>query len=240
MNVPFRKYGHWTVVALLLFASASSATVASLTLTGVNPTYHSLNGVYTDPYQATINGVSTTVICDDWADDSYIGESWTANVINLASAGASIGTAAQVKWNAGSQTQSLYNEVAWLSTEMLDIGDATTQADLSFAIWELTCKATATVGSNCSTANLPNDGGAASWITAAANHSSGDYSNFLIYTPVVGSKITCGTGDCATTPPQEFIVRVSEPSVAAMLSGDLLGLLGLVFIFRRRTHLPTQ
>lgn len=31
-----------------------------------------LNGVYVGAYTATINGVSTPVICDDFSDDSYI------------------------------------------------------------------------------------------------------------------------------------------------------------------------
>ena len=39
------------------------------------------NQVYVDPYTATINGVqSVPVICDDFTDDTYSWESWTANV----------------------------------------------------------------------------------------------------------------------------------------------------------------
>ena len=39
-----------------------------------------MNGIYVGPYNATVNGQSAQIICDDFADDTYLNQSWTANV----------------------------------------------------------------------------------------------------------------------------------------------------------------
>src|ERR1700689_2418331 len=65
----------------LLFAVAGAgyATAQStFTLTGVGSNIV-LDGIYISPYTATINGVQTAVICDDFKDEVYVGESWMAN-----------------------------------------------------------------------------------------------------------------------------------------------------------------
>jgi len=66
------------------------------------------------------------------------------------------------------------------------------------------------------------------WLSQAqgltlAQVGSGQFSSFLIYTPINGG------------PPQEFIVRAPESSAALLFGADLLGLLGLVVVFRRRS-----
>ena len=72
----------WRLSAVaLLFAPAMFAATVSMTLTSAGGNIS--NGVYVNPYTASINGVSTTVICDDYVDDSYVGESWTADVHTL-------------------------------------------------------------------------------------------------------------------------------------------------------------
>jgi len=245
----FRKYWLLTVAAVLLFASASSAQTVSMTITGVNPTGTSLGGVFTDPYQGTVNGTPATIVCDDWADETYLPESWQANANNLASAGVSLSTLTPVKWDpllggktpGPDGTQQLYNEVAYLVTELLATNDPTKQADISYALWQLTCSApVATVGNLCSKSDLPFSKLTGADLTNATNYlndalnitfTPGEYSNFTIYTPVAGS----GTNG---TTPQEFIVLTPESSTVVMVGADMLGLLALAFFFRRRLVQP--
>lgn len=237
MNCLFRKYWYLAVAAVLLCAPASFAQV-NMQLTAVNGT--SAGGVYTDPYYGTINGVSSTIICDDYGDETYFNETWLANVTNETNAGTA---SPAVKWNAGSAsaTQTLYNELAWLATQLLAATPGQAQADYSFAIWQLACSsATATVGNNCS--NPVNSLSAADQqivqneINAAKGqtYTPGEFSNVYIYTPISGSQGMCGNNPCVNTPPQEFIVVTPESSTVVMVGADLLGLLALAFFFRRR------
>ena len=73
------------MAVLLLATSSMVAQTASINLldpgSGAN-----LAGIYTSPYDGSINGgASVHIICDDFADETYISESWTANVTSLSS-----------------------------------------------------------------------------------------------------------------------------------------------------------
>lgn len=225
-----RRYLYLSVVALLCCVPAALASqTASMDLTGAGNNI--LGGVYVGPYTATINGVSTEVICDDWKDESSIGETWTANVTSLPSAG-SLGSV--VMWTGtGTVSQQVeYDEVAWLVSQMLNpsttckYSGADCVGDISFAIWQLTDPSANPFGNLTSgSADLEN---AEWWLSQAESLTSfpaGDFSNFLIYTPTNGG------------PPQEFIadpVLASESSPGILLGADLLGLAVLIFMFRRR------
>src|SRR5579872_4333982 len=115
MSRSFRNLLCLTALVVLFLASASFAETTSVTLTGTgNNTvvWGSGFGVYVDPYTATVGGVANTpVICDDWSDNSYVGESWTANVTQASS----VGTGSPMFGS----NQTLYDEVAWLATDML-------------------------------------------------------------------------------------------------------------------------
>jgi len=242
-----RKYGYLTVAVLLCCAPAALAgQTASMDLTsGGN---NVLGNVYVGPYTATINGVTTPVICDDWANQSYVPETWTANVANLQPLGSG------VLWNGvtvDSQTlnaQQEYDAVAWLITQMLNPpstcpagGNCDIVGDISYAIWQLTdpndSKGTAfgNLSADGLTADLNN---AQYWLNQALqNDSAGSYSNFLIYTPISGNPnypIMCGSSPCANIPPQEFIVLTPESPAPILLGADLLGLAALIFLYRRR------
>jgi len=235
MNRVLRKYWYLSVVSLLVFASASFAqNPASMDLTGVNGA--SLGPAYTDPYYATINNVPTTVICDDFADESFLNTPWSANETNLTSAG----TSALVKWEGGSAaaTQTLYDEIAFLSIALLGAAPGQAQEDYSYALWQLTCTQStgANIGNTCGSklpfsylsgtdlTNATNDLNAA----LNATYTTGEYSNVEIYTPVAGSSPV----------QQEFIVVTPESSSVVLLGADMLGLLALAFVFRRRLLLP--
>jgi len=244
MNSSVRKY-LLLGVALVAFAPLSFAQV-NMTLTAVNPSeYAGTNPtVYTDPYFGTVGGVSSTIICDDYADDSYLNETWKANATTVSSVTSSTNT---LKWiGKGISTQTLYDEIAYLSTQMLGTSSAEGQEAYSFALWELTC----TYGTPNPAAGLGLSAGCAkdpfSTITSnstlwndanndlnaalSQNYTPGEYSNVTIYTPINGTQNE-------PTIPQEFIV-VPESSTIVMVSADLLGLLALAFFFRRRALQP--
>jgi len=252
-----RKY--WfllaVAVAVLALAPATFAQV-NMQLTGVNGA--SAGGVFTDPYLGTVNGVSSTIICDDYSDDSFFNETWQANATNLASAGSAStlkwgGDDATVKIGSGPtltmNTQTLYDAVGYLSTQMLGAANGEPQEAYSFALWELTCtygtpNGAAGLGKGCATNPFSTISGqlltdAQNDLNAALsqNYTPGEYSNIEIYTPISGTQGMCGTNPCATTPPQEFIV-VPESSTIAMVGADVLGLLALAFFFRRRVFEP--
>jgi len=201
-----------------------------MTLTGVNG--NSYAGVYTSPYYATVNGVSTTVICDDFETESTIGESWQANVNNVASVVAGPTTIAPKFTPTGN-----YDAVANLATQLLGISPSKSftynsnttnlQVDLSFAIWEIFDPkgVSSYLGSSDSVYQ------ASSYLASQAlsqKYYAGEYSNVLIYTPT-----GCATGGSCV--PQEFIsVSAPEGSSAAILTADLIFFLPVVLLFRRR------
>ena len=203
---------------LFLAPTALADSTASMLLTGAGNN-GSLDGVDVGPYTATINGVSTSVICDDYDDESYIGETWTANVTTLSSLG---GT----KWVDLGNSTNLYEEAAWLSIELLSAGPGQA-GDIQFAIWTL-FEPNALNG--LSAADQTN---VWCWIDSAEaqTFSPGEFANVLIYTANITDPIRCDGNYCANTPPQEFIVTTPEPSAFILM---LIGLLAVAVAVRRK------
>jgi len=254
------------VLAVIVSASASFAQTTQMTLTGVGDgavVWNGGSGVYVDPYTATVGGVANTpVICDDWSDNSYVGESWTANVTPISSLGTS-----STPLFGGSPSSTppltqaqLYDEAAWLGTQLLaNPTNYANQVAVSFALWELTYNAT---GSSMETptptdflagsaeAGLQNCSGqtcvatllAEAQAAVAAGYNGEGWS---IFTPNTADPITC-TGSGCPNPnnsatlkaPQEFLVNTPESSSIVLLGADMLGLLALAFVFRKRLLLP--
>ena len=244
MNRLFQKSWYLTAIAVLAFAAASFGQV-TMSLTGVgdgvvvdNSNYGF--GVYVDPYTATVGGVpNTPVICDDWSDNSYVGTTWTANVSNISSSGLT-GSTLLFGNSLGSgppTQQTLYQEVAYLATLLLENnGNANMQAGISFAIWNLTYPYNSNQESPSPAAFLDSSGNSGAiadynWAmgqlqTAINTNTLGNADSFEILTP--------------TTPgvAQEFLVETPESSTIVMLGADLLGMLALAFVFRRRILQP--
>jgi len=208
---------------------------------------NTLDGTNVGPYTATINGVSTQVICDDWQDVTSLGSKWTANVNTLSPL--TNGKTQTVYGN----NQLLYDQVAWLATQILApptkcaVGKSCdVVGDITYALWELTgcsLKANPTSCQNnpklagTAFANLSgNDLANAQWWLASVPKSfaSGSYSSFDIYT---SNNAWQGT-------PQELIadpvVAAPESSVMILFGADMFGLLGLGIVFRRRLLRPIQ
>ena len=224
------KYWFLGVVALLCCASGAFADTVNMTLT--SPGSNVLGGVYVNPYTASINGVSVLVICDDWADESFTNESWTATKTNLNPLGSG------VKWNGttvGTVTlgaQQEYNAMAWLATQLLNNPNkncppgANCVGDISYAIWQLT-NPSANPFSRLTGSDLSN---ARSWLTAALGEENYKSSGWEILTPITATASCPGypNNKCPSAPPQEFIAitHVPEPSSLMLLGLSALGFLG--------------
>jgi len=258
-------------LALMLLATGPLAALPSTAAFALNSAGSGANlaGVYTSPYTGTINGGSTiNVICDDFVDNSYVPESWTAYVTSLSSL--TSGTAdTYLKWlnTAGStitvdgqtlnQAQA-YAVAAVLSIDILESGTGSpAQEDYSFALWALfdptgipsdptdlgaygqLAKYGDTGDEDAAKADLKT---AVLFVTNAANATqvAADVSAVTIYSfdPVTAPR--CGSGPCPTAPPQEFItVNMVEPPSPALLGLDLLAVAGLIVFVRRRMKLTT-
>lgn len=209
----------WVIApGVLLFAPPALADTASMDLTGVGPN-GAMAGVYVGPYMATINGVSTPVICDDYSDESFLNETWTANVSTLADL-------SNTKWGGLSNATTLYEEAAWL-TEQLVTASPSQAGDIQFAIWAIFDPSAInglSAGDQATVVGLISQAqGQTFW--------AGEFSNILIYTANTNDPILCNGQACANTPPQEFMVDTPEPGALALLS---LGLSVIAIGVRRK------
>jgi len=234
MNRLFK--GFWLAAAVALVCCAPLAHADTFTLTGANPNNNSDGGVYVSPYQASINGGSPVlVICDDFSDEVYVGETWNV----------------QSPWSVDQYTagdglftgQTDYEEAAWLVLQLVGFTDAANQAAISYAIWTIfdpsAINSYQVIGSPVHTPNQ--------WITLAAAAVAGGYTGagVTVWTPTDktqttpnGSVTTCPAGANNCGRPQEFLT-VSTPDASAWsaLAMSFLGLGALVVFFRRRISL---
>jgi hypothetical protein len=240
----------WYLVgAAMLLATCpllASPPTVTFNLTGVGSGAN-LGGVYTSPYSGNINGASTIpVICDDFADDSYVPESWTAYVTQLSSILSETSTDSTLKWASGwngtgpmspqelTQVQA-YGAAALLAIDILT-SSGLTQEEYSYAMWELFDPIDAS-------AALPSadQSTVQSFVqTAVSEATGGNLSAYLNGATVTIYSYDTGAqgGGCPGTgcpQPQEFItVSMAEPPSSALLGFDLLAVGGLIFISRRR------
>jgi hypothetical protein len=216
------------------------------------------DGVYVSPYYGTVDGVANTqLICDDFMDESQInGKAWNANITQFSSLSAStLGSTLWGSYYSGSQsTQTIidwYEEAAWLTLGLLaQPAKSADKAYYSYAIWAVfdasgvlswlnshndtaACNFIFGAGNNCKNTNLT---AGALLLTAQNSYASGNYSNFLIITPLLNGEVcTPGTGTC---PSQEFFEIVAEGGTAAMylLLASFSCFAAMFFRSRRQRH----
>jgi hypothetical protein len=223
---------------LMVAAAGLWAGTTQMTLTGVGDGA-TFGDVYVDPYTATVGGVTNTpVICDDWSNNTYYNESWTASVINATTvSNGKLGTPMF------GNNQSLYDELAWLGAQMLaNPTNTTAQTEISFAMWDLTYGIN---GNNESPSPLTYmqeilGGGYASnslcegtltYISEAEGKGSYNSAGWQILTP------DPGTQNSGYSTPQEFMMYVPssapEPSQLGTLGLDLLLFAVAALVLRR-------
>jgi len=224
----------FAIMGILCCGGGAYAQTASMTL--ASPGINIMDGVYVDPYYATINGATTLVICDDYADDTYQNESWTANLYDISNVAQTRNT---TKWalTAAQQLQE-YNEAAYLSTELMGAfqsNNTIAAGELSFAVWGVFDPAAIPSLTNW---NSTYGAAAQAYLNAAQTqtYTPGEFSNVQIYSPNTSDPITCPAGDTcgATAPPQEFlVVHTPEPPTPFVLGFDLLAVVASAFVWRR-------
>jgi hypothetical protein len=229
MKSLFRKYWYLTVVALLCCVPMAFGQTDTMTLEPMPGGQPSLGGVYTGAYPFSINGSSTitTAVCDDFADQIYVGESWTANVTQLSSL-VGTGTANQTVYfgrtgSALSQA-TLYDQVAYLVQQMYNPANSALTSDISYAIWNIFDPGAASGLSSGDQSEV-----ASLIASAGANYTGINTSSFQILSALPNSQNPSTDGR-----PQEFIVYTPESSAVILFGADMLGLLGLAILFRRR------
>lgn len=195
------------LTAVLFTVSAFAAPIyqAQATLTGVGGA--SVGGVYTDPYYLTLGTSNLTVYCDDYLDDSAIGDTWTANVFSGLDLTGTYFAATDPNYVVH------YRQMFWL-TEQIRLGLQDPIA-ASQALWSI--EDSAYVGTSSSNALV------------AASVAGGLTVNSADFLVIDGATSTFTT---ATVPhrPQEFIAITPEPGTLVLMSA--LG--ALIFVCKRR------
>jgi len=242
-----KQIRYLAIAGFLVFASSGFAQY-TMDLWGVGNGANA-DGVYVSPYQGSIwNGAysgsggapnspalySGYVICDDFSDESYVGDVWNASATNAANLdGSELFTTSK----SGYTVQQNYDAVAWLANDLVDSSNAddpTAQTNISFAIWDIMDGDT-----------TDPDGGATgpdgliAQAFAAIENPADIYTNVTVFTPApkagIGSNLSqeflvVGNGNN----PNTALVPTPEPASAAILGIDLLSALGIVLLVRRR------
>lgn len=218
--------GKWwlvfAVAALCIAPSALADTSITLTGAGNNP----VDGIYVGPYYATVNGVANTpVICDDFADEVYLNESWGAISPSPTIANPT-GAVFASQANSGQE----YAAMAFLAEQLfaLSPSDPTYSSDaakLQYAIWDIFDPSGVSSYLGSSDPTLLNSAVKDANGALAGTYTTGQFSNLSILTPDVGTQ---PRGDGR---PQEFIVETPEPGTFALLG---IGLLMLGILARRK------
>lgn len=135
-------------------------------LTGVNGA--AAFGYYVGPYYGTLGSQKVPLYCDDFANESYIGETWQANLSTI-TPGSDL---SQTRFGTKPNALQLYEEIAWLDTQF-STAPASSFGDIHGTIWQIFDPQGAPKPSS------------SYWLTQAQqNYTSTDFSSFRVVTNV--------------------------------------------------------
>lgn len=262
-----RKLSYLLLPALVLLDLATTPMVAQQTATVSMSSYGSganLAGFYTSPYTGTIDGGPVIdVICDDFADNSYVPEEWTAYVTPMSSLTSGTtdtdlnwvntpGATITVDGQTLDQSQA-YSVAAVLAIEILESPSASqAQEDLSYALWGLFYPTGTSSDPGAFTAlidagDLTDLSNAETYLNNAVTYVLNPANSATVQADVDEATIysydpsanpdgpVCGNGPCASSPPQELItISAPEASTPVLLAVDILGFIALIGFLRKR------
>ena len=193
----------------------------------VTMVFQNVNGAnggqyYVSPYLGTLNGQTVTLFCDDILNEVNFGQTWQANVTNLATA-VNANDFSQTRYGSVAGSAVLgnpalaYEEAAWLTTQFAsNPGDL---VNLQYALWDI-MNPGARGNGNLDVQN---------WLLLAGlNYGTINLNNFEIVTNVGPLTLTGQV--------QEFIVPTPEPGTLALL---ICGMLAVCVHLMRRGQLTT-
>ena len=216
----------------------------------------SMSSVGTGIYTGTLNGVTTSFICDDDYNDVSKGQSWNvyeytlSGASDVATPGHGLFSGSPAPYTASGagitpspSIQSDYDAVAYLADQLLSYAvpasDSAQINAIQWAIWAIMdhpskegiTEPTAGSGCTATSGNSVDCGGY--WVNyALTNEASYSNPNIVFYTPVLS-----GSKDCGTPTGQEWIGLTSTPEPFSMLlMGTFLTLAGGLLGRKRRTH----
>jgi len=212
------------IVGMILVPFAYADGPVTMVFQGVNGAND--GQYYVSPYYGTMTsptGTQTvTLFCDDILNEVNFGQTWQANVTNLATA-VNTNNFSQTRYGSVLRSAVLgnpamaYEEAAWLTTQFAsNPGDL---VNLQYALWDIMNPGLRGTGN----ADVQN------WLfLASQNYGAINLSNFEIVTNVGPLTLTCQV--------QEFIVPTPEPGTLALL---ICGMLALCVRLMRRGQLTT-
>jgi hypothetical protein len=212
-----------------------------------------MGGVYTSPYGISVNGGATVpLICDDFTTDISIGQSWTAIPTTFAALQAGTNPAGTPKFSPTTDPSVVpttaveiqdYAVTAVLAAELMTLPNLASEAagEISFALWDvfdpsLLTSTSNPYGSITSTELAAAQGylaGAEALVAAATTNGKVDLTQISIGGHSIEGMSIFSPNPAASS--QEFLmVAMPEPSYPVILGVDLLAMVGLIVVLRRR------
>jgi hypothetical protein len=187
----------------LLIAFSGSALADTVSMNFLGPGSNNSGGVYTYPYQFSINGgAPVSLICDAYNNEVVVGETWQATVTSLLSG-------AQAGGGGLFAGQVLKYEAAGLIFKGILAGNIDANVG-NWAIWGLF---SSDAQSNWFYQNYGSAALANQYLWLALNSNASDFAGLVLYTPIPGTQSWNGSL------PQEYIgwVNVPEPAEISMI-----------------------